>query len=182
MFGKTLIASLVLTGSMVSIANAQDFRLSSTSVSEGAQLSKSQVFEGFGCTGGNTSPQLSWSTAPKGTKSFAITAYDPDAPTNSGWWHWNAVNIPASVHSIELGASGKGTMPKGTVETANDYGTLGFGGACPPAGQVHRYVFTVYALSTEKMDIPKNASNALVSYMTHANTIESAKITAVYSH
>lgn len=181
MLKYTLFASLVLAGTTVTAANAQDFRLSSTSISEGAQLAHAHVFEGFGCDGGNVSPQLSWSSAPEGTKSFAITAYDPDAPTGSGWWHWNAVNIPSAVTSIELGASGEGAMPSGTVEITNDYGTTGFGGACPPPGEVHRYVFTVHALSTEVLELPENPSNALVGFMIGANTIQSARITAVYS-
>jgi Raf kinase inhibitor-like YbhB/YbcL family protein len=182
MLRKIMLTGLVLAGTMAASANAQNFRLSSTSVSEGAQLAKSQVFAGFGCEGDNVSPQLSWSGAPKGSKSFAITVYDPDAPTGSGWWHWDAVNIPASVNAVGLGASGSGKMPKGTLEITNDYGTTGFGGACPPPGQVHRYIFTVYALSVEKLDLPKNPSNAFVGLMIHANMIGSAHITAVYNH
>jgi Raf kinase inhibitor-like YbhB/YbcL family protein len=181
MLQKTLFASLMLTGVMATAAGAQDFRLSSTSISEGAQLSPSHVFAGFGCEGGNLSPQLSWSGAPEGAKSFAITAYDPDAPTGSGWWHWNAVNIPASVNSVELGASGNGAMPAGTVEITNDYGTAGFGGACPPPGEVHRYIFTVHVLSTERLELPENPSNALVGFMIGAHTIQSARITGVYN-
>lgn len=171
-----LLAAMVGT-----TASAQDFKLSSTSIAEGVQLSSSFVFKGFGCNGGNLSPQLSWSGAPEGTKSFAITAYDPDAPTGSGWWHWNAVNIPASVDALELGASGSGKMPAGTVEITNDYGVTGFGGACPPPGEVHRYVFTVHALATERLELPKNPSNALVGFMIGANTIQTARIIAVYN-
>lgn len=182
MLQKTLFAALMLAGAITTAASAQDFRLSSTSISEGAQLARSHVFAGFGCEGGNLSPQLSWSGAPEGTRSFAITAYDPDAPTGSGWWHWNAVNIPASVTSVELGASGKGAMPAGTVEITNDYGTAGFGGACPPPGRAHRYIFTIHALSTERLELPENPSNALVGFMIGANTIQSARITAVYNH
>ncbi len=176
----SLIGSL-LAAMIGSTASAQDLKLSSTSIAEGAQLGSSFVFKGFGCDGGNQSPQLSWSGAPEGTKSFAITAYDPDAPTGSGWWHWNAVNIPASVNSLELGASGNGKMPAGTIEITNDYGVTGFGGACPPPGEVHRYVFTVHALGTERLELPKNSSNALAGFMIGANTIQSARITAVFN-
>lgn len=175
------IFGILLAAMVGTTARAQDFKLSSTSIAEGAQLSSSFVFKGFGCDGGNMSPQLSWSGAPKDTKSFAITAYDPDAPTGSGWWHWNAVNIPASANSLELGASGSGKMPAGTVEITNDYGVTGFGGACPPPGEVHRYVFTVHALATERLELPKNPSNALAGFMIGANTIQSARITAVYN-
>lgn len=171
-----LLAAMVGT-----TASAQDFKLSSSSIAEGAQLSSSFVFKGFGCNGGNLSPQLSWSGAPEGTKSFAITAYDPDAPTGSGWWHWNAVNITASVDALELDASGSGKMPAGTVEITNDYGVTGFGGACPPPGEVHRYVFTVHALATERLELPKNPSDALAGFMIGANTIQTARIVAVYN-
>lgn len=176
----SLIVS-VLAALVGSAASAQDFKLSSTSIAEGAQLGALFVFKGFGCDGGNLSPQLSWSGVPEGTKSFAITAYDPDAPTGSGWWHWNAVNIPASVNALELGASGSDKMPAGTVEIANDYGVTGFGGACPPPGEVHRYVFTVHALATERLELPKNPSNALAGFMIGANTIQTARIVAVYN-
>ncbi|HEV7245875.1 MAG TPA: YbhB/YbcL family Raf kinase inhibitor-like protein [Shinella sp.] len=181
MLKKASFPVFLLAIVMANAASAQDFKLSSSSIAEGAQLASSFVFAGFGCEGGNQSPQLSWSGAPEGTKSFAITAYDPDAPTGSGWWHWNAVNIPASVTSLELGASGDGKMPAGTVEIANDYGAAGFGGACPPPGEVHRYVFTVHALATDRLELPENPSNALAGFMIGANTIESARITAVYS-
>lgn len=181
MRNRTLLPILLIAVGIAANASAQDFKLSSTSIVEGGQLPSSIVFKGFGCDGGNLSPQLSWSGAPEGAKSFAITAYDPDAPTGSGWWHWNAVNIPVSVHSIEAGASGSGKMPTGAVELKNDYGTAGFGGACPPPGHVHRYVFTVYALSAASLDLPKDPSNALAGFMIGANTIQSARLTAVYN-
>ncbi|MEM9770799.1 MAG: YbhB/YbcL family Raf kinase inhibitor-like protein, partial [Cyanobacteria bacterium P01_D01_bin.73] len=111
---------------------AQEFSLTSTTVSEGEKLSNTHVFEGFGCEGGNQSPQLSWAGAPEGTKSFAITVYDPDAPTGSGWWHWNVVNVPASVNSVSQNASAGDNLPGGALEIRNDYGVVGFGGACPP--------------------------------------------------
>jgi Raf kinase inhibitor-like YbhB/YbcL family protein len=181
MLKNASVVSILLTVTLASTASAQDFKLSSTSIAEGAQLAPAFVFTGFGCEGGNRSPQLSWSGAPEGTKSFAITAYDPDAPTGSGWWHWNVVNIPASVDSVELGASGEGKLPMGAIEITNDYGAAGFGGACPPAGEVHRYVFTVHALSTERLELPEHPSNALAGFMIGANTIQSARITAVYT-
>lgn len=170
------LAALTAAGS----AAAEDFRLSSTSVAEGVNLAPAQVFKGFGCEGGNQSPDLSWSGAPSGTKSFAITVYDPDAPTGSGWWHWNVVNIPSTVAAIPSDASGTGRLPKGAMEVRNDYGATGFGGACPPPGHMHRYVFTVHALGVEKLDLPTDASNALAGFMIGANTIGKASITAVY--
>lgn len=158
---------------------AQDFTLSSTSVAEGVQLSGDQVFMGFGCEGGNTSPHLAWSGAPEGTKSFAVTAYDPDAPTGSGWWHWNVVNIPVATTELPSGISG--SLAGGPVELTNDYGVAGFGGACPPAGEVHRYIFTVHALAVETLDLPAHASNALAGFMINANELGQAQITATYT-
>ncbi|RVU17115.1 YbhB/YbcL family Raf kinase inhibitor-like protein [Methylobacterium oryzihabitans] len=181
MVAGRLFATLMLTAMAAGAAQAQEFRLSSASMSEGVPLSSSQVFDGFGCKGGNVSPQLSWSGAPKGTRSFAITLYDPDAPTGSGWWHWTVVNIPASATALESGASGGRALPTGAVETTNDYGTAGFGGACPPPGAMHRYVVTVHALATERLTLPEKASNALVGFMIGANTIAKAQLTAVYT-
>ncbi|WP_284359507.1 YbhB/YbcL family Raf kinase inhibitor-like protein [Candidatus Phycosocius spiralis] len=176
--------SIVTTFAVAAVASsawAEEFRLSSTSIAEGAKLSPTQVFEGFGCHGGNQSPQLTWTNAPVGTKSYAITAYDPDAPTGSGWWHWNVVNIPASVTELPTDASRKGALPKGAMEIRNDYGVSGFGGACPPPGEMHRYIFTVHALGIDKLDLPKEASNALAGFMIRANSIGKASITAVYN-
>ena len=171
----SLVTALVLCSIAMS-ASADEFSLASTSIAEGQALDAAQVFEGFGCTGGNTAPDLAWSGVPEGTKSFAITVYDPDAPTGSGWWHWFAFNIPADVTSLEAGAA----MPEGAIELKNDYGAVGFGGACPPPGEVHRYQFTVYALGTV-LEIDDSVSNALAGYMVKANSLASATITAVYT-
>lgn len=181
MFLKKLNLGLIFTLAFSSTAFAGDFTLKSTDISEGQKLSSAHVFQGFGCEGGDMSPQLSWSGAPEGTKSFAITAYDPDAPTGSGWWHWNVINIPAGVQSIEKNSSRTPNMPKPAIELKNDYGTVGFGGACPPPGEVHRYEFKVHALGTDKLEIPAASSNALAGYMINANSLETAKITATYT-
>ncbi|MDR6232424.1 Raf kinase inhibitor-like YbhB/YbcL family protein [Pseudomonas psychrotolerans] len=145
-------------------------------------MSKAQEFQGFGCSGGNVSPQLSWRGAPAGTQGFAVFAYDPDAPTGSGWWHWQVVNIPKDVTSLAAGAGdpSKNNAPAGSVSIKNDYGAVGFGGACPPEGHgVHRYQFTVYALS-KKLELPEGASGALAGYMVRANAIASSTIEALY--
>ncbi|WP_333629931.1 YbhB/YbcL family Raf kinase inhibitor-like protein [Agrobacterium cavarae] len=181
MLKKNVATGVILALLTATTASAADFKLSSTSIAEGQQLASTFVFKGFGCDGGSQSPQLSWSGAPAGTKSFAITAYDPDAPTGSGWWHWNVVNIPVSQTSLELGASAGKKLPSGAMEIRNDYGVAGFGGACPPPGEVHRYIFTVHALGTGHLDLPDNASNALAGFMIGANTLATAKITAVYN-
>lgn len=181
---KTLLVALALTAGAVS-AQAQKFELTSDKVKEGAKLSADQVFKGFGCEGSNQSPALVWKNAPAGAKSFAVTVYDPDAPTGSGWWHWLAYNIPGNVTQLPAGAGvvGGAGLPAGTVQGRNDYGAAGFGGACPPKGSApHRYVFTVHALKVEKMDLPADASAALIGYMIGANLIEKATLTATYSH
>lgn len=172
-----LTASMLVMFSTTAIA--QEFTLSSPDIAEGEKLDQAFVFKGFGCEGGNISPQLSWTNAPEGTKSFALTVYDPDAPTGSGWWHWNVVNIPATASSLPKAANAQ-NLPKGVTEIRNDYGAAGFGGACPPPGEVHRYQFTIHALGVETLELPENASNALAGFMINANSLESDKITAIY--
>ena len=167
-------------GSSVSMsAQAMDVR--STDIANGKTLGAAQVFHGFGCTGDNVSPALSWSSVPAGTKSFAITAYDPDAPTGSGWWHWTAYDLPASLRSLPAGAGKAGALPSGAKHGRNDYGSNDFGGACPPPGdKPHRYVFTVFALKVDNLEVPAHASAALIGYMLHANKLATARITARY--
>lgn len=172
-----------LSALITSLALAEDaFQLTSPDISEGQQLDNQFVLNGFGCEGGNISPALEWSGVPEGTKSLVVTAYDPDAPTGSGWWHWVAFNIPANVSSLAQGAgSVGGDMPEGAVQSLTDFGVPGFGGACPPAGEVHRYQFKVHALGVEALGLDENASAALVGFMTGANTIATANLTAVYT-
>lgn len=176
MLRTTLVSTALVLGSLVGPAAAETFTLTSTTIAEGQQLDAAQVFQGFGCEGDNTSPDLAWSGAPDGTESFAVTVYDPDAPTGSGWWHWFAFNIPADVTELPAGAG----VPEGTVELTNDYGAVGFGGACPPPGEVHRYQFTVHALGTT-LELDDSVSNALAGFMVNANSLASASITAVYT-
>ncbi|WP_436293545.1 YbhB/YbcL family Raf kinase inhibitor-like protein [Variovorax sp. LjRoot178] len=167
----------------VSLAHGAGFVLTSPSIKPGSMLTEVQVFNGFGCTGKNVSPALKWSGAPKDTKSFAVTVYDPDAPTGSGWWHWVVYNIPATAVELPEGAGlpdGK-QLPAGSVQGRTDFGAPGFGGACPPKGdKPHRYVFTVYALKTDKLDIPPDGTAALVGYMINANKLAAATFTAKY--
>ena len=145
------------------------------------QLTKTQEFNSFGCSGENKSPQLHWSNAPEGTKSFALTVYDPDAPTGSGWWHWLVVNIPSSSTSISSDASGLKKLPKGALETMTDYGSAGFGGACPPEGDnAHEYIFTLYALDTEKLEVTDKSDSALVGYMINSHVIEKTSLVSYY--
>lgn len=175
----TLVASALSLSTLVVPAAA--FELTSTDIKANKTLKIQQVFNGFGCKGENQSPQLSWANPPKGTKSFAITAYDPDAPTGSGWWHWVVFNIPASTHSLPANASQKG-LKSPVVESKTDYGTYGYGGACPPPQHgKHRYQFTVFALSVDSIPLNKDTSAAMVGFMLHQHMLDSATIEAVYS-
>jgi len=169
---------LILWLGAAGILAAGNFTLKSNDL-EG-QLGVEQEFNGFGCTGKNVSPQLRWEDAPEGTKSFAVTMYDPDAPTGSGWWHWIVVNIPAKVHRLDTGASLK-DMPKGTIEVKNDYGQTGFGGACPPKGdKPHRYIFTVHALDVESLPVSETTNAPIVGFQINAHTIGKASLISYY--
>ncbi len=157
---------------------AEGFYLDSTDVR--GQISNDQVFNSFGCSGKNISPQLNWHNAPQGTKSFAVTMYDPDAPTGSGWWHWLVFNIDKSVEIIKTGAS-KQAMPAAAIESMTSYGSRGFGGACPPAGdKPHRYIITVYALDIEKIDQTGDARPELIGFFLNRHAIAKASIMAYY--
>jgi Raf kinase inhibitor-like YbhB/YbcL family protein len=179
---KYLVALCVVALPLCALA-ADPFTLQSAEIKPDSTLAEAQVFKGFGCDGGNVSPSLSWKNAPAGTKSFAITVYDPDAPTGSGWWHWVMFNIPASVMSLPAGSGNptSGQAPKGAVQSKTDFGKPGYGGPCPPKGdKPHRYVFTVYALKVQTIDADANASGALVGFMLNANKLGEATFTAMY--
>lgn len=157
------------------------FVLTSPAFANGDVLPQAQVYNGMGQNGQNLSPALQWHGAPQGTKSFVVTVYDPDAPTGSGWWHWVVVNIPATTTSLPEGAgSGKAGLPEGAMQVRTDFGEPGYGGAAPPAGRVHRYVFTVYALDVPTLDVTPDASSALVGFMAHHHQLGSASLTALY--
>jgi Raf kinase inhibitor-like YbhB/YbcL family protein len=181
MLKKVLCISLLASASWW--AHAADFTLTSASIEPEGTLTHDQVFDGFGCTGKNISPSLAWKNPPKGTKSYAITVYDPDAPTGSGWWHWVVYNLPSSTVELPAGAGtqdGKG-LPDGARQGRTDFGVNAFGGACPPEGhKAHRYIFTVHALSTEALDVPSDATAALIGYQINANSLGKASFTAYY--
>jgi len=174
---KYLIATLLLAGTSLF---AGGFTLYSNDLS--GQLTKTQEAASFGCDGSNISPELHWSNVPSGTKSFAVTVYDPDAPTGSGWWHWVVFNIPASVNALpsDFGNVSK-TTSLSAIQSRTDYGQVGFGGACPPKGdKAHRYVFTVHALSVDTLPLDASASPALVGFMINANTLAKATLVSYY--
>lgn len=178
---RTLAFGLT-AAALCAAAGAHAFDLKSADLRDGGVLTNAQVFNGFGCTGADRSPQLTWRDPPAGTKSFVVTVYDPDAPTGSGWWHWVAYDIPADVRSLAAGAgAGAGALPPGAHHGRNDFGTQAFGGACPPAGdKPHRYIVTVHALKVATLGLPPQPSGALVGFMVHANQLGSASLTATY--
>lgn len=162
----------------VSFLLANNFTLTSSDLK--GQLTKKQEFNGFGCSGENISPQLSWENAPKGTKSFAITVYDPDAPTGSGWWHWVVFDIPSNKTTLVSGFGNSDS--KEAIQSITDYGKTGFGGACPPVGdKAHRYIFTVHALDIETLGLDKNTNAATVGYYINSHSIAKASIISYYN-
>lgn len=157
------------------------FTLSSEDI--GGQATRTAEFNGFGCVGDNTSPQLSWENAPEGTGSFAVTMYDPDAPTGSGWWHWVIFDIPTEVNELvsNAGNIALNLAPQQAIQSLTNYGTKGYGGPCPPEGHgIHQYVITVYALKTDKLGLDENTNPAIVGYYLWNNTLAKASIVTYY--
>ena len=155
------------------------FTVTSDDVTDGQPLKDDQV-----AAAGNASPQLSWSGAPEGTKSYTVTCYDPDAPTPSGFWHWALVDLPADVTSLAAGAGAEGaTLPGNAFMLRNDGGTQGFMGAAPPPGdQVHRYYFVVHAVKDATLGVDSDMSAAVVSFNLAFKTLGRAIIHGTYQH
>ncbi len=177
---KTCVLSLAVVVLFAALPVYAQMNLTSESFKEGEVLDLKQVFNGFGCEGMNLSPQLSWSGVPETAKSLALTIYDPDAPTGSGWWHWLIVNMPIDTTVLGEGASGR-SMPDGVIEIENDYGAVGFGGACPPVGdEPHHYIVTLFALDVDALDMSSDTPAAQVGYNLNAHAIEKATLTGRY--
>ena len=160
------------------------FDLTSDDVADGQMMSDNHVFNGFGMTGKNISPSLSWSGFPAQTASFAVTCYDPDAPTGSGFWHWLVLDIPPHVTSLATGAgAGNHTLPDGAFHVRNDYGTADFGGAAPPPGdEPHRYVFAVHAVDIAPLGVDGSVSPAVAGLNLRFHTLARALLIPVYGH
>lgn len=154
-----------------------------TSKDLGGQATQTEEFNGFGCTGENQSPQLSWNNAPEGTQSFAITMYDPDAPTGSGWWHWLVFDISADVSELVTNAGNPelDLAPAEAIQSITNYGMPGYGGPCPPEDHgLHQYIITVYALKTAKLGLDQAANPATVGYYLWTHTLAKASLVMYY--
>jgi Raf kinase inhibitor-like YbhB/YbcL family protein len=188
---SALLLAIASTGSaqktkakMPAPRGSSHFRVIAPDLESKGRITLAHVFNGMGCNGQNISPALQWLNPPAGTKSFAVTAYDPDAPTGSGWWHWVVYNIPATTTELAAGAGNPNgrSLPSGAAQGVTDFGTRGYGGPCPPVGsKPHHYHFTVFALKTEKLDIPNNATAAFVGFNLNGNKIATARVTGLYA-
>lgn len=170
----------LLTASLASAADnnnsSQPFTLYSNDIVAGSTFSQKFIANALDCSGENQSPHIGWKNAPAETKSFLLTMYDPDAPTGSGWWHWVVVNIPPTANQLpSMPANQQSGLPTGAIQTLTDYSSIGYGGPCPPAGSRHTYQFRLHALNTV-LDIPPNATPALIGYMAHDKTLATAAL------
>ncbi|MDN0074199.1 YbhB/YbcL family Raf kinase inhibitor-like protein [Crenobacter sp. SG2303] len=173
---RTALFALLLIAAVAASA----FQLTSRDIAPGATLSLRQVYNGHGCVGSNRSPALSWQNPPTGTKSFALTLYDPDAP-GKGWWHWVVFDLPANSRGLPTGAGSGTDLPAGARQGRNDFGETGYGGACPPEGDVpHRYVLTVYALKVAHIALPPDASPSKFALLFEQNALAKTSLTARY--
>jgi len=177
------VAALALAAGAAAAADAGGkFTLTSPDFAPGGRIAAAQVYKGFGCAGGNLSPALAWSEPPAGTQSFALLVHDPDAPTGSGWWHWVLYNIPATTRGLPAGAGDpqKSLLPAGAVQGRTDFGSSGYGGPCPPPGKPHHYYFRLYALKVAKLEVPADATAALIAFNVHAQSLASAELMGIY--
>jgi len=143
-------------------------------------LQEKHVFNGFGCSGGNLIPEISWSDIPEKAKYISITVYDPDAPTGGGWWHWVITNMPAAIFKGISADNYADVVKSGAIESITSFGQAGYGGPCPPEGHTpHRYVFKVYALEN-KLDANPAAQPGLMGFQLNAQAISTATSTLLY--
>ena len=174
---KRLLTLMVVVASFGAVASAEGkFELTSN-LKPGQSIPADYYANVFGCTAKSLSPTLEWKNEPAGTKSFAITFYDKDAPTGSGFWHYVLFDVPANIHKIETGDLTAGKIPAGSVESMTDAGKPGYFGPCPPIGRKHTYIYTVYALKTDKLGVPTTSTPAYVGFNLWGNTLSKASFT-----
>jgi Raf kinase inhibitor-like YbhB/YbcL family protein len=180
-FMGVIVLILVAFGWQTTMAG--EFTLASTQMQAGGTMAMTQVYDSFGCTGKNISPELHWSGVPEGTKSLALTVYDPDAPTGSGWWHWLIFNIDPQTTGLPANAGDVKAQlaPAGSMQGRTDFGSTGYGGPCPPAGdKPHRYIFTLFALDVPRLELDENASAAMVGFNLNAHAIAKSQMTVLF--
>jgi Raf kinase inhibitor-like YbhB/YbcL family protein len=173
-----------MKGNGMSNFTMSNFTVTSPEFKDQDRLQLVHEFDGYDGTGQNRSPALQWQGAPEATKSFALTLYDPDAPTGSGFWHWILYDIHSSVTELAAGLGSTDATDLGAsgTQATNDYGATGYGGPCPPKGlPAHRYIFTVHALGLPKLELPANAPNAVARFVIYQNTLATATLTGLYN-
>lgn len=173
--------SIFAVAGLMSAGSAGAMSLTSPDVKPGATIAAEQVFNDGGCKGENVSPALAWAGAPKATKSFAVSMYDPDAPTGGGFWHWWVADLPPDTTGLPRGAGGGTGLPAGALQARNGFGQVGYGGPCPPPGRLHRYRITVYALDVDKLPgLGPGASPAAFESDARAHALAKATLTGLY--
>ena len=156
------------------IRSSQGLTLCSPAIAANSEISQDNYLNTFGCKGKNLRPPLAWDGVPEQTRSLALTFYDEDAPTGSGFWHWVAYNFPADLRQLATGP-----VPTGVIEGNTDFGLPGYHGPCPPVGRRHRYTFYLHALDVTSLDVPANATAALTGFFIYRHTIARASLTVL---
>lgn len=179
---RTLLAALALAGLSASPVLAEEFSVASPDPARGfTEANVLSASAGFGCSGDNLSPAVTWAGVPNNAKSLVLTIFDKDAPTGSGFWHWIVVDIPPSTTGLPAGAgSGKAPLPQGARQTRTDLGVPGYAGPCPPVGSKHDYVFTLTALDVDKLPVETETMPAIVGFTAGAHAIAKASFTTRY--
>lgn len=168
-------------GARSNTAAAPGFSLTSSDLMRGGMIDAQHVYNGGTCRGGNVSPALAWTAPPAGTRSFALLMFDPDAP-GGGWWHWMVFDIPAATRALPAGAGNPAAhlMPAGAIQGRNDFGSLGYGGPCPPPGPPHRYRLMLYALKVARLKLSSSVGPGDLASKVRAQSIAKAEMTVLY--
>ncbi len=171
----------VLAALLAAAPAAGAMTLTSPDIQPGGAIAPEQAFDGAECPGRNVSPALAWIDPPEGTKSFAVSMIDPDAPAAGGFWHWWAFDLPAGSTGLAKGAGSGAGLPHGALQGHNDFGPLGYGGPCPPKGKPHHYVITVYALNIDRLGPEAGKSTADFDATVRAHALAKATLVGVFA-